>query len=359
MASLTDTGYVERFIDQYGNMVRYCPEQNVWYVWSGTKWESYSVMKTWAFMFDLSEDLYDEAQRIPDEEERQRALRFASRCGRLAYVKAAARRVELDERLHVHADMIDGQKYRINLSNGVLDLTNPDDIRLIPHEETKYDYHTRIADVRYEPDAECPFWEECIDAWTESGEDAKLAHKAAGYALTGDVSEGCIFVLHGHDSCVMDAYLHTIMEILGEYAGNTAFLPRGVLWNKGDASARSIFVGRRVVEDDEDSLRWYIAKPDRLDAATGRRKMVANHIRRFEYTPQHKLFIETFGKPVIKSKDRTVLNRIKLISFPYVFPREYTMYDVSKLNERLREERSGILNWMVEGYKLWRREGLS
>ena len=61
-------------------------------------------------------------------------------------------------------------------------------------------------------------------------------------------------------------------------------------------------------------------------------------------------------KPVIKGKDHGIWRRIKLIPFTTrITDDKRDPY----LEQKLLAEKSGILNWLIEGLLRWRREGLA
>jgi len=63
----------------------------------------------------------------------------------------------------------------------------------------------------------------------------------------------------------------------------------------------------------------------------------------------------TNHKPVIKGTDHGIWRRIKLVPFTTRIPEEK---QDKNLEEKLKAEASGILNWLLEGTARWRREGL-
>jgi putative DNA primase/helicase len=63
----------------------------------------------------------------------------------------------------------------------------------------------------------------------------------------------------------------------------------------------------------------------------------------------------TNHKPTIKGTDYGIWRRIKLIPFTTRIPEEK---QDKHLELKLREEASGILNWLLEGAMRWKREGL-
>ena len=75
----------------------------------------------------------------------------------------------------------------------------------------------------------------------------------------------------------------------------------------------------------------------------------------FEYRPEFKLWIATNHKPTIRGTDLGIWRRIHIIPFTKIIPEE----KVDKnLGEKLRKEMPDILAWAMEGYRLWKYEGL-
>lgn len=75
----------------------------------------------------------------------------------------------------------------------------------------------------------------------------------------------------------------------------------------------------------------------------------------FDFRPECKIWLASNHKPRIKGTDYAIWRRIRLIPFNVTIPEEERD---SRLLEKLREEKEGILNWAVEGCNLWQQEGL-
>jgi putative DNA primase/helicase len=75
----------------------------------------------------------------------------------------------------------------------------------------------------------------------------------------------------------------------------------------------------------------------------------------FEFKPTFKIFMGTNHKPVIKGTDHGIWRRIRLI--PFTTKIEDDDQD-KQLDDKLLHERSGILNWLIEGALMWQKEGL-
>jgi len=75
----------------------------------------------------------------------------------------------------------------------------------------------------------------------------------------------------------------------------------------------------------------------------------------FNFVPTFKLWMATNHKPVIKGTDHGIWRRIKLV--PFTTRIEEERQD-KHLEQKLMAEAPGILNWLLEGVRRWRAEGL-
>jgi len=84
---------------------------------------------------------------------------------------------------------------------------------------------------------------------------------------------------------------------------------------------------------------------------------------RFLYGEWHDVFITfkiwlmTNYKPRLSPNDEAIWDRIRLVPFNVRIPPDKRM-PITKIRELVKEESSGILNWLIEGYKMWREEGI-
>jgi putative DNA primase/helicase len=74
--------------------------------------------------------------------------------------------------------------------------------------------------------------------------------------------------------------------------------------------------------------------------------------RPFTFVPVGKFWLRCNDRPVIKDLSHSMWRRVKLIPFTQTFAVDTT------LAPALLAESAGILNWLVEGCRLWRAEGL-
>ena len=215
----------------------------------------------------------------------------------------------------------------------------------------------------YDPDARCERWEQFVpEIMQEDIEKAKFFQKNLGYSLTGDTSQEGFTIFYGDKSRNgKGTCCETMLYIMGDY-GRTAqpeTIAQKRYSNSGSPSEDiARLKGARFVN---------MSEPDRgllLNAAlvkqlTGGDTVTARFLQQnsFEYKPEYKLFINTNHLPRITDDSVFASGRVKLIPFE----RHFSENEQDKgLKEFFRqpENMAGIFNWLLEGLKLMRVEGL-
>jgi putative DNA primase/helicase len=179
---------------------------------------------------------------------------------------------------------------------------------------------------------------------------------AAGWSLTGDISEQTMFILYGSGANGKSTFLNTISYLLGDYgtATNTeTFMKKNSDQHTNDLARLR---GTRFVTTTEAEQGRRLSEP-LIKQITGTDKMTARFLygEFFNFIPTFKVFMATNHKPVIKGTDYGIWRRIKLI--PYTTRIEDDKQD-KDLEMKLCKEASGILNWLLEGAARWKRERL-
>jgi putative DNA primase/helicase len=179
---------------------------------------------------------------------------------------------------------------------------------------------------------------------------------AAGWALSGDISEQIMFILFGSGANGKSTFLNTIMYLLGDYAIAT---PTETFMKKsGDQHTNDIarLRGTRFVTTTELEYGKRLAEP-LIKKITGNDQMTARFLygEYFNFMPTFKIFMATNHKPVIKGTDHGIWRRIRLIPFTTRITEEK---QDKHLEQKLKTEASGILNWLLEGAMRWQKEGL-
>jgi putative DNA primase/helicase len=148
------------------------------------------------------------------------------------------------------------------------------------------------------------------------------------------------------------------MEIMGDYGSlaNQDLL----LSNKhqGHPTEVAALFGKRFVAISEPEQGRSLNE-SRVKELTGDKTVTARRMREdfWEFPPSHTFWMSTNHKPEISGGDEGIWRRIKLIPFT-VDLRKVTDVD-PRIHEKLETELSGILNWMLAGWKLYQAKGLS
>ena len=79
----------------------------------------------------------------------------------------------------------------------------------------------------------------------------------------------------------------------------------------------------------------------------------------FEYYPQFKIWLAVNNKPQFDATDSALVNRLRVIPFNVNLAAKLGIKTLDRnFGAKLRAEFPGILNWALEGLKLWQEEGL-
>jgi putative DNA primase/helicase len=297
-------------------------------------------------------NIYNDLLKTADYRERidieKAAILSESVRRRKAFVEAAS----WIKDLNIKSDELDPDPWLLNVKNGTINIVTGEF-----REHRQEDMITKIANVEYDPAADCPMWKQFVREIMDYKTDIiNFVQAAAGWALSGDISEQTMFILFGSGANGKSTFLNTIMYILGDYA--TATPTETFMKKLGDQYTNDIarLRGTRFVTTTEAEQGRRLSEP-LIKKITGNDQMTARFLygEFFNFTPTFKIFMATNHKPVIKGTDHGIWRRIKLIPFTTRIAEEK---QDKNLEMKLREEASGIFNWLLEGTARWRREGL-
>jgi putative DNA primase/helicase len=216
---------------------------------------------------------------------------------------------------------------------------------------------TKTANAHYDSQADCPLWKQFVREIMDYKADViGFLQTVAGWALTGDISEQTMFILFGSGANGKSTFLNTVMYLLGEYALAT---PTETFMRKnGDQNTNDIarLRGTRFVTTTEAEQGRRLSE-SLIKKITGNDQLTARFLygEYFNFMPTFKIFMATNHKPTIKGTDYGIWRRIKLIPFTTRIPEDK---QDKHLELKLREEASGILNWLLEGAMRWKQERL-
>ncbi|MCB0030091.1 MAG: bifunctional DNA primase/polymerase, partial [Anaerolineales bacterium] len=345
--SETDLGNAKRFVLRNGEKCFFNPEKGCWYVWDGCFWKRASAGEIDRLAHETAESIFAEAGT--DTGLAQWGNVSCGRSHLAAMPQLAA------PYLAKGSSSLNQDPFLFNCQNGTLDLKSG---KLLPH--NRCDWITQIANLRYSPEADCPRFKQFIEEICQGDKDLALyVQSAFGYALTGNTDEDKFFILYGNGANGKSTLIDTIKDLLGDYAKTAQ---ADTLMQKSNTSgaeaspdlarldgSRSVFFseGNRGSKFDEGLVKQLTGG----DAITAREL----YGKPFEFKPSFKLFFVTNYLPKITGNDNGIWRRLAPIPFGASF--EGTKGDKG-LSEKLQSEKSGILNWLLEGCRNWQEHGL-
>jgi len=278
--------------------------------------------------------------------------RFAKVSESIRRREAMIKTAQYIQEINITADDLDCNPWLLNVRNGTIDVVTGEF-----REHRQEDMITKLANAEYDPAADCPLWKQFVrEIMDYKPELINFLQTAIGWALTGDNTEQTMFILYGSGANGKTTFLNTIQYLLGDYATSTpteSFMKKNTDQYTNDIARLR---GTRFVSTTEAEQGRRLSEP-LIKKITGNDQITARFLygEYFNFTPNFKIFTATNHKPVIKGTDHGIWRRIKLIPFTTTIAQDK---QDKNLEAKLKQETSGILNWLLEGTARWKREGL-
>lgn len=352
----SDKGFGRLFATVYKDKHRYNPSRKDFMLYDGKRWvDDIEGLAARASAKDLSDALVRYAVGVDAEGK---------------YLKAVAPLCNIRNRNNMLQDSrdvyyftnedLDKNDYLLNLQNGTLDLSEAEP-RFIKHSPDLL--LSKICNVEYQPEATCKEWEKFLNEIMQNDNDKiQYLQKIAGLSLTGNTEQETCFILYGSTTRNgKSTFCETLIHLLGDYALTMKPESLAVKQNLDSRQASgdiARLAGCRLCNASEPPKRM-LFDTALLKSLLGRDSITARHLhqREFSFIPKFKLVINTNYLPTITDDTVFSSGRINVISFDRHFePQEQDKHLKDKL--RNKRELSGILNWCIEGLRLYRAEGL-
>ena len=348
----TDTGNMERFVDQHQGYLRSLGTIKTWLVWDGTRWKPSDYAEVFKFALETVQSIKTEIEQAAGLTDAQNLKKWSvaseSNSKTMAMLDMAAKHPSLVAK----ASSFDKQKMKLNCLNGVVDLGTGQ-----LNQRTSDDLHTKVIGTNFNPKAKCPNFDKFIkEVFGGDGELISWIQRAFGYSLTGSVQEQVLFICYGTGANGKSTLLETISKILGDYSTNADF--EMFLSNQKSDVRVMEAVGElkgirlALASEVDASKRFNESLVKRLtggDTLRGTKLQMGA----FQFEPQHKLWFLCNHIPFARDGSHGFWRRIKILPFAQQF--QGSSLD-SALPDKLWAEREGILAWMIRGAAVWSNE---
>jgi putative DNA primase/helicase len=349
---LNDTGNAHRFVDRYGDEIKYNLDNRNYMVWKGTHWANDTELT----IKNMCEIVIDEMRKDALAEDDKEIQKMKMRNVQHAY-SSRGKEAMLKESIHlpglpVNNTDFDKSKKFINTLSGVVDLSTG---KMLEHH--KDFMMSKVIPINVS-DKEPKLWLKFLnEIFGNDHELIGFIQKAVGYTITGSIKEQCMFICYGDGANGKSVFLDVISTLLGDYAVNAQV--DTILYNKTPGAASSDLArlkGARLVTTGEPNEGSKFNE-GLVKQLTGGDKITARFLygKEFEFRPEFKLWLATNYRPVIRGTDGGIWRRIRLIPFEMKLPKEKQDRD---LTAKLLKELPEIFNWAVQGTIKWLKEGL-
>lgn len=357
LPSFDDVTCAKLFADVFSDRLRFCTTAANYYYYDGARWRldeanirAARCAKTFAIL------LVKLGSEQTSLESQKKFFQAANKFTTLHYRETLLRDAR-DVHAFTRADL-DNSDDLFNVANGTINLATGEF-----YQHRASDLLSKVANVTYDATVRSADFEKFIGEIMQADvEKSKYLQKVCGLSLTADTSNEMCWLLYGASTRNGKSTLvETISHVLGDYA--TAALPETLAQRKNkDSRAASGDLARL------DAARLLVmSEPPRrmlfdvalLKTLLGGDKITARQLyeREFSFVPKFKLLINTNSLPLVN--DNTLFQSGRVVVIP--FERHFEPAEQDKtLKTRLQssENTSGILNWLLDGLRLYRAEGL-
>lgn len=368
-----DIGTAEFFSELVKDFMCYVPEEKAFYIYNGIIWEK-DVIKENLKAGKLLMDFVATAQKLipqkpvgspkewtPEETEQETINgAFRSQYKTLGNANGRERVMkDIKKLLYKSRKSFDTQPELLNCKNCTYNLETGE---TQPHKAS--DFLTKCVNADYDSNAHNERFDKFIDEICESDEERKTALQTAlGYSLMGATPEECFFIAYGKSTRNGKGTLFDlVLDVIGDYGLQMDFdtIARSGTKDASRATpdlARLVGVRYVLVNEPQKGTCFNEGLTKQL---TGSDNITARPLfgATIEFKPLFAIFITTNNLPSISDDTLFTSDRIRILPFEKHFT-EAERDTSLKSTLRKGNGRASVLNWLIEGYKLYKEHGLT
>ena len=363
-----DMGTAEFYALKASRRLKWNADKKEWMIYDAGRWQmDVTNGIQYALIKDTLDYYYNVIQRyllaLTDQREKDQESKILHGIIAKLYNNKFQRDIaeQLKRIVGVREDNFDQQAHLLNCKNGTFNVENEKHFPFQPE-----DFLTKQVEVPFLEGAECPKWVEFNELVFENNQETiAFMQKWLGTCLTAKAVTDTMLFCFGHGANGKSTYLNIIQAVLGDYA---CTLSSEVLMastrNSADTYELMKLKGARLGIAEEVRQGWL--NESRVKQLVGTESINARNPfeRAISFKTTHQLIMTGNHKPNVKGSDYAIWRRMRLIPFT-VNLQQLAEQGVIKARNResfveelLREEGPGILNWMIEGLRKFKQEGL-
>lgn len=362
---VTDHNLSVRFLSSNGSEVRYCPafsDRDPWMHYHEGVWHAQRKHKVeheiGLTLGQASRDC-EHFLKTLDPGDRQSRIAYAQtkekldklRAGNKAHQVLTAMRKDL----RVHAEIADFDKDPLlfNIANGTLNLS---DFTCRPH--SPFDYLMKKSPVAFDKDARCPQFMRFLERVLPDPGVRDFVQRWFGYCLTGDTRIQWMVICHGGGQNGKSTLIDIILHVMGDYGMKVDMSAFEEATSDRTMQTKAAMMGKRCILATETSQEVVTLREGFIKDLTGGEPVAARFLYAspFNYSPTYKVTLSLNLTPNVSDTSISMRRRLRIVPFTVTIPDEEKIDNLAKL--LIEHEAPGILNWLVEGCRLFLTEGI-
>lgn len=259
---------------------------------------------------------------------------------------------------------LDTDDLAINCLNGTVRIFEDDrgewSWRLDPHNPA--DLMTKVAATAHDAKAKCPEFLKSLERFQPRQAERDFLQVYMGYTILGETGEQVYAFHYGDGGNWKSAFLQAIARTVGSYYKPMSYASvSGNNMPTGDKPSPdwARLSGVRFLTIEEIPRKEPI-KEELVKLVTSGSPMPVRHLNKgmFDLVPKFKVSMTSNAEPNVSGHDRGIWRRTLIIPWDVSIPdNERIPFDAAMAI--YDAERAGILNWLIEGAILYKRNGLN
>ena len=348
----TDIGFSRIFEELHRQDIRFIPRWKQWIVWAEQQWNTdHGDVLVTKLAEDVAAFLYSQIPNASVDQGKKLvgAMKQASKLNTIRNFVTLTRGAE---GVRAEPDDLDSDPWLFGVENGYVNLQTgtfhePDQSKLI----------TKVSPVKYDSKAEAPTFMSALKQWHPDAEVREYLHRLVGHAMAGEYRGDHVLGIHyGGGRNGKGTFVKALKAVFGPYfvVPHKALLMQ--LRREEHATIKATLFRARLAVASETEQRHRLNEAD-VKNLTGGDEIGARRVYEDEWSfePTHSLWLQTNHLPEIKGTDTGIWSRIRVV--PWLERFEGAEKNPN-LDDELRKELPGILNWAIKGCLRWQDDGL-
>jgi len=357
---LTEIGAAERFSKEYGENLLFCKTMNKWFIFDGARFKIDTKDKIKTYTKNMIKSMWGEIGQISDKTCRGLIIKYINSLDNHAKIENIVKLSKSEPTISIDPEELDNDPTKIIVKNGVYDLSS---LTLLPFsrdykisKQMKSDY---IENAKYDK------WINHLNLiFNGDKELIECFQIAIGYTFIEGNPDQVIFLSYGSGENGKSVTLDLISKIMGDYAKITNFETFAIKPNTDPHSdiaalkAVKFCVAAEAKDDPKNKFNLKLLDTELMKRLSGGEPLKCRFLygEWFDLYPEFKLWLMLNELPTISDNSHAMWRRLILFPFNVKIPKNQKILNFDKI--LYDEEKAGILAWILDGYKKYKKDGL-